>query len=35
MYTQDKIMYYMVTDDLPDRNCDKCIQCCVDYEGWL
>nr|CAD7591348.1 unnamed protein product [Timema genevievae] len=22
-------------DDLPDRNCDKCTQCCVDYEGWL
>jgi hypothetical protein len=22
-------------DDLPDRNCDKCVQCCVDYEGWL
>lgn len=24
-----------VLDDLPDRNCEKCIQCCVDYEGWL
>jgi hypothetical protein len=22
-------------DDLPDRNCDKCTQCCVDYDGWL
>ncbi|KAG8310964.1 Sodium channel protein 60E [Homalodisca vitripennis] len=22
-------------DDLVDRNCDKCIECCVDYEGWL
>lgn len=22
-------------DDLPDRNCNKCVQCCVDYEGWL
>lgn len=18
-----------------DRNCDKCGECCVDYEGWL
>ncbi|KAL5288421.1 hypothetical protein ACFFRR_008949 [Megaselia abdita] len=25
----------VVIDDLPDRNCDKCVQCCVDYEGWL
>lgn len=24
-----------VSDDLPDRNCDKCTQCCVDYDGWL
>lgn len=22
-------------DDLPDRNCTKCVQCCIDYEGWL
>ncbi|XP_014238503.2 sodium channel protein 60E isoform X1 [Trichogramma pretiosum] len=26
---------HMVVLDLPDRNCDKCIQCCVDYERWL
>lgn len=26
---------YCVSEDLPDRNCDKCISCCVDYEGWL
>ncbi|XP_055858616.1 sodium channel protein 60E isoform X2 [Episyrphus balteatus] len=25
----------VVIDDLPDRNCDRCVQCCVDYEGWL
>ncbi|XP_037037155.1 sodium channel protein 60E isoform X3 [Bradysia coprophila] len=25
----------VVLDDLPDRNCDKCVQCCVDYAGWL
>lgn len=23
-------------DDLPsDRNCDRCVSCCVDYDGWL
>lgn len=22
-------------DELPDRNCDKCVSCCIDYEGWL
>lgn len=22
-------------DDVPDRNCAKCVQCCIDYEGWL
>ncbi|XP_059225604.1 sodium channel protein 60E isoform X7 [Stomoxys calcitrans] len=25
----------VVIDDLPDRNCDRCVQCCIDYEGWL
>ncbi|KAJ6635625.1 Sodium channel protein 60E [Pseudolycoriella hygida] len=25
----------VVLEDLPDRNCDKCVQCCVDYAGWL
>ncbi|XP_055685880.1 sodium channel protein 60E isoform X1 [Lutzomyia longipalpis] len=25
----------VVLDDLPDRNCDRCVQCCIDYEGWL
>ncbi|XP_066593398.1 sodium channel protein 60E-like [Prorops nasuta] len=27
--------HLVVLDDPPDRNCDRCIQCCVDYEGWL
>lgn len=22
-------------DDLPDRNCDRCVHCCADYESWL
>jgi hypothetical protein len=26
---------FVSPDDLPDRNCDKCTQCCVDYDGWL
>ncbi|XP_052566743.1 sodium channel protein 60E isoform X4 [Culex pipiens pallens] len=25
----------VVIDDLPDRNCDRCVQCCVSYERWL
>ncbi|XP_032676688.1 sodium channel protein 60E isoform X2 [Odontomachus brunneus] len=29
------LSHIVVLDDLPDRNCDRCIQCCVDYEGWL
>ncbi|XP_011686244.1 PREDICTED: sodium channel protein 60E [Wasmannia auropunctata] len=29
------LSHIVVLEDLPDRNCDKCIQCCVDYEGWL
>ncbi|XP_011502595.1 PREDICTED: sodium channel protein 60E-like [Ceratosolen solmsi marchali] len=29
------LSHIVVIDDLPDRNCDKCIQCCVDYERWL
>ncbi|XP_014295234.1 sodium channel protein 60E isoform X1 [Microplitis demolitor] len=37
MYTlpPEYLSHIVVIDDLPDRNCDKCIQCCVDYEGWL
>lgn len=26
---------FSLSDDLVDRNCDKCGECCVDYEGWL
>ncbi|XP_055533096.1 sodium channel protein 60E isoform X2 [Wyeomyia smithii] len=25
----------VVLDDLPDRNCDRCVQCCISYERWL
>ncbi|XP_030387841.1 sodium channel protein 60E [Scaptodrosophila lebanonensis] len=25
----------VVIDDLPDRNCDRCVTCCADYESWL
>ncbi|XP_051859444.1 sodium channel protein 60E isoform X3 [Drosophila albomicans] len=25
----------VVIDDLPDRNCDRCVHCCTDYESWL
>ncbi|XP_053686952.1 sodium channel protein 60E-like [Sabethes cyaneus] len=25
----------VVLDDLPDRNCDRCVQCCINYERWL
>ncbi|XP_017866410.1 PREDICTED: sodium channel protein 60E isoform X4 [Drosophila arizonae] len=25
----------VVIDDLPDRNCDRCVHCCADYESWL
>ncbi|XP_032520124.2 sodium channel protein 60E-like [Danaus plexippus] len=23
------------TDELVDRNCECCVTCCIDYEGWL
>ncbi|XP_059059664.1 sodium channel protein 60E-like isoform X2 [Achroia grisella] len=23
------------TDELMDRNCECCVTCCIDYEGWL
>ncbi|XP_017892199.1 sodium channel protein 60E-like isoform X2 [Ceratina calcarata] len=37
MYTlpSEYLSHIVILDDLPDRNCEKCIQCCVDYEGWL
>lgn len=25
----------LVTDELMDRNCECCVTCCIDYEGWL
>ncbi|KAH8346359.1 hypothetical protein KR084_007257, partial [Drosophila pseudotakahashii] len=25
----------VVIDDLPDRNCDRCVHWCTDYESWL
>lgn len=28
-------VYAYILDDLPDRNCTRCEQCCIDYEGWL
>ncbi|XP_075215259.1 na channel protein 60E [Lycorma delicatula] len=31
----DYLSQVVVLDDLVDRNCDKCGECCVDYEGWL
>jgi len=24
-----------ILDDLPDRNCDRCVHWCTDYESWL
>ncbi|XP_078044251.1 sodium channel protein 60E isoform X2 [Augochlora pura] len=37
MYTlpPEYLSHIVILDDLPDRNCEKCIQCCIDYEGWL
>ncbi|XP_046399749.1 sodium channel protein 60E-like isoform X2 [Ischnura elegans] len=31
----DYLSHIVVLDDLTDRNCEKCAQCCVDYEGWV
>ncbi|RZF45624.1 hypothetical protein LSTR_LSTR010575, partial [Laodelphax striatellus] len=31
----DYLSQVVVLDDLVDRNCEKCTECCVDYEGWL
>ncbi|XP_063905113.1 sodium channel protein 60E isoform X3 [Zophobas morio] len=38
MYTlpPDYLSHIVVIDDqIPDRNCNGCEQCCVDYDGWL
>nr|XP_015837604.1 PREDICTED: sodium channel protein 60E isoform X3 [Tribolium castaneum] len=32
----DYLSHIVVIDDqIPDRNCSGCEQCCVDYDGWL
>lgn len=25
----------LIADELLDRNCECCVTCCIDYEGWL
>lgn len=25
----------LISDNLVDRNCDYCVQCCIDYQCWL
>ncbi|XP_022913809.1 sodium channel protein 60E isoform X3 [Onthophagus taurus] len=37
MYTirPDYLSHIVVIDDIPDRNCSGCEQCCIDYAGWL
>ncbi len=35
IFFQNDTFLTSFSDDLPDRNCDKCVQCCVDYAGWL
>lgn len=27
--------FILVADELVDRNCECCVTCCIDYEGWL
>lgn len=31
----DYLSHIVVLDDLVDRNCESCMSCCVDYDGWL
>lgn len=28
-------IFFCFADDLLDRNCEKCEQCCLNYNGWL
>ena len=37
LYTlpSDYLSHVVVLDDLIDRNCETCMTCCVDYDGWL
>lgn len=29
------ITLVFLADELVDRNCECCVSCCIDYEGWL
>ncbi|KAJ0174015.1 hypothetical protein K1T71_010161 [Dendrolimus kikuchii] len=31
----DYLNQIVVLDELVDRNCECCVTCCIDYEGWL
>lgn len=33
--TYQSIYFLFMIDDLPDRNCSRCEQCCFRYETWL
>lgn len=28
-------LFDLTADELVDRNCECCVTCCIDYEGWL
>lgn len=28
-------LFVLTADELVDRNCECCVTCCIDYEGWL
>ncbi|XP_031618644.1 sodium channel protein 60E isoform X2 [Contarinia nasturtii] len=34
-YQPEYLSHIVMLDDLPDRNCGRCEQCCIDYDGWL
>ncbi|XP_055315474.1 sodium channel protein 60E isoform X4 [Sitodiplosis mosellana] len=34
-YQPEYLSHIVMLDDLPDRNCSRCEQCCIDYDGWL
>lgn len=29
------MIFNLIADELVDRNCECCVTCCIDYEGWL
>ncbi|CAH2089702.1 unnamed protein product [Euphydryas editha] len=31
----DYLNQIVILDELVDRNCECCVTCCIDYEGWL